>query len=115
MEVKSVADLMPEIEKDTEYSVITMDGKLHEKLKGVRTNYNVVFYNALDGLFYQIKTLCTKGEAVSLTVPYDDETEETADYIPSVLNFNARGYLNNGKFYHNGLEVLFERVDYDVE
>lgn len=113
LEVTSVASLSPDVETDYLYDVQTMDGVIHRKTKGVKTHYDLVFFNNLDGTFYDILKLCKKGEKVTLSVPIDRYNTETAEFLPEITNYNARGVLNDGTFYHNGLAVSFERVAYD--
>lgn len=116
IEVKSVANISPDLVVDDLYNVQTLDGKIHRKIKGKRTNYDLVFFNNLssDNLFYTLKDLFSSGEIVTLTVPKNRYETETADFHPYITNpGNAKGHLNDGTFYHNGLAVSFERVDYD--
>lgn len=113
LEVTSVASLSPNVETDYLYDVQTMNGVIHRKTKGTKTHYNLVFFNNLDGTFYDILRLCKNGEAVTLTIPIDRYNTETADFLPEITNYNARGVLSDGTFYHNGLAVSFERVAYD--
>lgn len=115
IEVKSVASISPDLVVDDLYNVQTLDGKIHRKIKGKRTNYDLVFFNNLssDNLFYTLIDLFSSGEIVTLTVPKNRYETETADFHPDITSYNAKGYLNDGTFYHNGLAVSFERVGYD--
>lgn len=114
LEVTCVTSLKPETVTDYDYDVQTMDGVIHRKVKGVKTHYDLVFFNRLDGAFYDILKLCKKGEKVTLTIPIDRYNTETAEFLPEITNYNAQGQLNDGTFYHNGLAVSFERVAYEL-
>jgi hypothetical protein len=113
VEYRNVANITPEVVTDYYYDVITLDGKLHVKKKGKRTNYNVVFYNDLSGNFYKLMQTLSGDTQVLLSVPINDTDFEESLYAPQIIDFALGGYLGNGKFYHNGLEVSFKKVDYD--
>lgn len=114
LEVTCVASFKPDTVTDYKYDVQTMDGVIHRKVKGVKTHYDLVFFNRLDGAFYDILKLCKKGEKVTLTMPIDGQNTETAEFLPEITNNNAKGQLNDGTFYYNGLAVSFERVAYEL-
>lgn len=113
VEYRNVANLTPEVITDYYYDVITLDGKLHAKKKGKRTNYNVIFYNDLSGSFYDLMDMLSGDAQVLLSVPINETDFEESLYVPKIIDFIPGGYLGNGKFYHNGLEVLFKKVDYE--
>lgn len=113
VEYRNVANLTPEVITDYYYDVITLDGNLHTKKKGKRTNYNVVFYNDLSGSFYNLMQILSGDTQVSLSVPINDTDFEESLYAPQIISFVPGGYLGNGKFYHNGLEVSFKKVNYE--
>jgi hypothetical protein len=112
--VTCVAPFKPKVETDYDYDVQTMDGVVHRKTKGVKTNYDLVFFNNLDDSFYEILKLFKKGEKVTLTIPCDRYNTETAEFLPTITDYNAQGQLNDGTFYYNGLAVSFERVAYEL-
>lgn len=109
---KCVSTLTPVIEAEYEYDVVTRDGKRHRKLMGIKTNYTIVFYNDLSGSFYDLKKALSGNNVVELTVPVGDD-EETSTYYPEVKSYTAKGFLNNGTFFNNGLNVSFDKVAYD--
>ena len=113
-EVTCVASLKPETVTDYDYDVQTMDGTIHKKVKGVKTHFNLVFFNNLDGSFYEILKLCKKGKSIELEIPIDRYNTEIADFFPEITDYNAKGRLSDGTFYHNGLAVNFERVNYEL-
>ena len=113
LEVTSVASLSPNFSIDYLYDVQTLNGRVHRKTKGKKTNYSIVFYNKLGNVFYDLLELFSSGESVMLTVPKNRHETETAEFLPEITSYNANGQLNDGTFYHNGLAVYFERVDYD--
>lgn len=109
----NVGTLTPSVSIEYAYSVQTMDGKLHQSVKGKKTNYTIIFYNSLDGVFYELKNLLAKGEKVLLTVPKNATEEYTSEYYPEIKSYSAKGRLNNGEFFYNALKVVFDKVDYD--
>lgn len=109
---RCVSTLTPVIETEYDYDVITLDGKRHRKFKGTKTNYNIVFYNDLSGSFYDLKNTLTGNNTVELTVPIDNG-EKTSVYYPEITNYMAKGFLSNGVFFNNGLNVSFDKVGYD--
>lgn len=113
MVVDCVGNIEPDFVVDYDYDVQTLNGVIHRKTKGVKTNYDIVFFNRTDGVFYQLIKLFAKGEKVSLTLPVDGVNTITADFYPEIQGYDAKGRLSDGTFYHNGLEVSFERVAYD--
>jgi hypothetical protein len=109
----NVGTLEPFVEIDYNYSVKTLDGQLHQSVKGKKTHYNIVFYNAVDGVFYDLMNLFSSGEKVMLTTPKNATEEYTAEYFPEIKGYNIKGRLSNGQIYHNGLNVEFQKVAYD--
>lgn len=114
LKVTCVTPFKPKVQTDYLYDVQTMDGVIHRKTKGVKTHYDLVFFNNLDDNFYEVQKLLKKGEKVTLTIPFDRYNTETGEFLPEITDYNAQGELNDGTFYHNGLAVSFERVAYEL-
>ena len=109
---KCVSTLTPKIETDYDYDVITLDGKRHRKIKGKKTNYEIVFYNDLSGSYEELFEMLSGENAVTLKVPRTFGFD-TADFLPNIDNYTAKGFLNSGRFFENGLKVSFDRVNYN--
>lgn len=109
----NISRIIPDRQYDYYYNVKTMDGKVHKKAKGKRTNYTVVFYNDLNA-YDDLKS-------------YFERTHETTAYFPagnlgitdpcryyvSIIGEKLIGRTVDNRVYYSGLEVLFEKVDYD--
>jgi hypothetical protein len=96
-----------------------MDGKKHRDVKGKRTNYDVVFFNSNMSEYYSLKRYLRQNKTVNLKVPYGYSDSGNTTYIEgeffvTVHGDIPKGQMINGNTYHTGLEVTFERVDYDA-
>lgn len=109
---KCVSSITPVLETENKYDVITLDGNRHRKFKGIKTSYNIVFYNDLSGDFETLMETLVGSAVVELSIPIGQEYF-TADYFPQITSYKAKGFLNNGTFYNNGLAVSFDKVKYN--
>lgn len=107
-----VGTLTPVIETDNKYDVKTRDGKRHRIFIGTKTNYTAVFYNDLSGSFERLMSELVGKNVVELAVPVEGGYS-ASDYFPQITSYKPKGFLNNGKFYNNGLAVIFDKVGYD--
>ena len=107
-----VSTLTPKIDTEYYYDETTIDGKRHRKLKGIKTNYSIVFYNDLSGSYEELLEVLNGENIVTLAVPRTNG-EDVAEFYPDIESYKAKGFLNNGQFFENGLKVSFDRVDYN--
>lgn len=107
-----VSTLTPKIEAEYYYDETTLDGKRHRKLKGKKTNYEIVFFNDLSGSYEKLLEFLNGENVVTLSVPRTNG-EDVAEFYPDIVNYKVKGFLNNGKFFENGLKVSFDRVDFN--
>lgn len=107
-----VSSVSPNIGVDYKYNVVTLNGKRHRKVKGTKTSYSIVFFNDLQGGFAELKRILTESDTVTLSVPTTDG-EFSGEYYPTIKKYNAKGFLENGTFFEDGLSVDFEKVEYD--
>ena len=104
--------ITPYIDIYKKYDETTLDGKRHKKVNGTKTNYRIKFFNDTSGRYYELQRILSTAETVELTVPINATEEQTAVYYPEIVSFKAKGVLN-GEFYHNLLDVRFDKVEYD--
>lgn len=102
----------PKIETEYYYDETTLDGKRHRKIKGKKTNYEIVFYNDLSGSYEELLEVLNGENIVTLAVPRTNG-EDVADFHPDITSYKPKGFLNNGQFFESGLKVSFDRVDYN--
>ena len=107
-----VSTLTPEIETEYYYDEVTIDGKRHRKYKGKKTNYKIVFYNDLSGSFETLMDVLSGNNIVELRV-HRGNGETFAEHYPKIVSYKVKGFLNNGKFFENGLKVSFDKVAFD--
>lgn len=107
-----VSTLTPKIEAEYYYDETTLDGKRHRKPKGKKTNYEIVFFNDLSGSYEKLLEFLNGENIVTLAVPRTNG-EDIAEFYPDIVNYKVKGFLNNGKFFENGLKVSFDRVDFN--
>ena len=107
-----VSTLTPKIEAEYYYDETTLDGKRHRKQKGKKTNYEIVFFNDLSGSYEKLLEVLNGENVVRLEVPRTNGTD-VADFYPDIDSYKAKGFLNNGKFFENGMKVSFDRVDFN--
>lgn len=115
VEYTNIASVEPFPEYELYHSVKTMDGKLHKSVKGVRTNYDIVFFNINFEQYDELKKLLFSAKTVLLEVPTGAEKTVSAEYYPVVNGDVLKGLLWNGKYYNTALSVTFERVDLDEQ
>lgn len=111
----NVAAMTPSVDTQYYFDVVTMDGHTHKKLKGRKTHWTITFYNRLDETYYELRDVITAGGTVTLTVPVNGSLTDSAEYYPVIQSEVAKGYMADGTFYFNGLQVYFEKVTYDGE
>lgn len=109
---RCVSTLTPKIEAEYYYDETTLDGKRHRKIKGKKTNYEIVFFNDLSDSYEELLEVLNGENIVTLAVPRTNG-EDVAEFYPDIESYKAKGFLNNGKFFENGLKVSFNKVDYD--
>lgn len=110
---ENVSKITPSVVYDYYYDVQTMDGTKHRKVKGKRTNFDIVFFNNDLTKYEDLRRYLRNNEKVSLGVPYGSSSFLTGTYFVTVLGDTPRGKMVIDKMYHTGLKVTFERVDYD--
>jgi len=115
IEYTNIASVSPSPVYDFYYDVQTMDGKRHRDIKGKRTNYDVVFYNANYAEYDRLKQLLFSSQSVILEVPNGAESTINGEYLVIVNGDNLKGKLWSGEYYNTGLSVTFEKVGYDAE
>ena len=113
-EYKNVSEIVPSIVYDDYYKVKTMDGKVHRDIKGKRTNYTVVFYNKNYEEYDNLKRYLRGKKTVKLGVPYGRLSYIEGEFLVTIVGDVPVGKTVDGYMYHTGLEVIFERVDYDA-
>lgn len=111
---ENVSKITPSVVYDYYYDVQTMDGKKHRDVKGKRTNFDVVFFNGGLTEYEDLRRYLRSNTTVTLKVPYGASTFITGEFYVTVLGDTPKGKMITGSMYHTGLEVTFERVDYDA-
>lgn len=111
---ENVSSITPKVVYDYYYDVQTMDGKRHRKVKGKRTNYDVVFFNKGHEEYIQLKKYLRSKEVVKLNLPYGEYSYIQGDFLCTVSGDIISGKTVDGKMYSTGLSVSFERIDYDA-
>ena len=111
---ENVSKITPSVVYDYYYNVQTMDGKKHRDVKGKRTNYDVVFFNNNLTEYEDIRRYLRSKETVMLKIPYGATTYVEGEFYITILGDTPKGKMITGSMYHTGLEVTFERVDYDA-
>lgn len=107
-----VSTLTPKIETEYYYDETTRDGRRHRKQKGTKINYSIVFYNDLSGSYEKLLEVLNGENIVILEVPRTNK-KDIAEFFPDIDSYKAKGFLNNGQFFENGLKVSFDRVNYN--
>lgn len=109
----NISSITPKVVYDYVYKVQTMDGKFHQFIKGIRTNYEIVFFNSnIDEFDYLLKNF-KREQTVALRIPLTTDTFDAAKFHANIVSYIPKGKTLNQKFYNTGLTVFFERVDYD--
>ena len=108
----NVSKITPKLQTEYEYDVITLDGKRHKKFKGKKTNYQIVFFNNLSGEFLRLQEVLSSSDVVSLTIP-TSKGLSTSEYYPEITSYQAKGVLSDGTFFFDGLNVTFDKVEFD--
>jgi hypothetical protein len=109
----NVSSITPKIAYDYVYKVQTMDGRFHQFTKGIRTNYEIVFFNSNIDEFDNLLNSLKETQTVGLKVPLTTDTFDYAEFNVNIVSYIPKGKTLNQKFYNTGLTVFFERVDYD--
>lgn len=112
MEFGCVSTQTPQIETEYYYDETTLDGKRHRKIKGKKTNYKIVFYNDMTSSFYNLMNILSGEYKVTLEVPFND-VYKFGEYFPEIKSYKAKGFLSNGTFFNDGLNVMFDKVGFD--
>jgi hypothetical protein len=115
VQFNNVGSLTPSVEYDYYYQVKTMDGKIHQKLKGKRTNYSATFYNNNFEKYDLLKKLLFSKQNVILEVPIGSNEWKSAEYLAEIDGDNLKGKLWDENYYFSGLSVKFSKVGYDEE
>lgn len=108
-----ISSFTPSVTPSYWYDVVTLDGQRHRSLKGVKTNYEIVFFNDLSGKYEVLKKVLGGNNTVELVVPTSGNKEITANFFPMIKSYSAKGFLSSGEFFENGLKVSFEKVGFD--
>lgn len=111
---ENVSSITPNVVYDYYYDVQTMDGKKHRKVKGKRTNYDVVFFNNDYEKYDELKSILRSKEVITLNFPYGTFSYVQGEFLCTVLGDNIIGKTVDNKMYVTGLSVTFERIGYDV-
>ncbi len=111
---ENVSEIVPSVVYDYYYDVKTMDGKTHRDIKGKRTNFKVVFFNNNLDQYDELKRYLRANKTVTLRVPYGKVSYIEGEFFVTISGDNIVGKTIDGYMYHTGIEVLFERVDYDA-
>lgn len=111
---ENVAKIEPEVKYTYNYNVTTMDGVQHREVKGVRTNYDVMFFNSLNGDYEDIKDYLQSHDTVQVGIlNADGTTYTTREYFATIGSEIHKGLLDDGTYYFTGLPVKFEAVSFD--
>lgn len=110
---KNVSSITPSFVYDYYYSLQTMDGKTHKKVKGKKTNYSIVFFNINSSVYEALQEVILNNEIVSVEIPVGANTTKTSSYFAEITGNKIKGYLSNGNNYLTGLTITLEAVDYD--
>lgn len=96
------------------HNVTALSGKKYQEVRYTKTDYTVQFFNLIDGVYTSLRAFinANKGEAVTCGFPDDNNGFIYADYFLTIQSEINKGYLN-GKYFKNGLTVLFEAVNAD--
>lgn len=111
---ENISSITPNVVYDYYYDVQTMDGKKHRKVKGKRTNYDIVFFNDGYEKYDQLRAALRAKEIIKLNIPYGSASYIQAEFLCTVLGENIIGKAIDGRMYSTGLSVFLERVDYDT-
>lgn len=113
VEYANVSSVAPSVEYDFYHDVKTMDGKIHRKIKGKRTNYDIVFFNSNFEQYDQLKSFLLAADQVFLEIPDSSYGFKSGEYLVTVDGDEPRGILMNDVFYNTALSAFFEKVGYD--
>lgn len=109
----NVSSITPSVEYEYYYEVQTMDGKIHRKIKGSRTNYSIVFFNVDYEQYHKLKRKLYLAETVELTVENENNDNIKAEYYVYFEGDTYKGKTYEEKNYYTLLTVNFKRVGFE--
>jgi hypothetical protein len=109
----NVSSITPSVEYEYYYEVQTMDGKIHRKIKGSRTNYSIVFFNVDYKQYSRLKRMLYLAETVSLAVENENGYNIEAEYYVYFEGDTYKGKTYEEENYYTLLTVNFKRVDFE--
>lgn len=110
----NVGSITPSIEREYYYNVTALDGTKYQDVRYTKTNYTVQFFNLIDGVYTALRAFINdnKGVPIICGFPDDDDNLIEQEYYLTIQSEINKGRLN-GKYFKNGMTVLFEAVNAD--